>query len=83
MDSEMRELINVLKDISQSLKEINENNSIKMLTAKDISEKLKVNVNTATEILKRDDIPSIRIGKLKIEQSAFKNWLQSQREENE
>lgn len=80
MDEEVKQ---ILRDIQNSLQNIKENNSIEMLTAKDISKILGINVNAATEILKRDDIPSIRIGKLKIEQSAFKNWLQSQREENE
>ena len=77
MDEETKQ---VLKNIEKSLQNIVENNSIEMLTAKDVSKILGINVNAATELLKRDDIPSIKIGNLKIEKTAFKKWLQEKRE---
>lgn len=82
MNEELQEVKQILNSINQSLKDIKENNSIEMLTVKDVSKILGINVNSATELLKRDDIPSIKIGNLKIEESALKSWLQEKREKN-
>ena len=47
----------------------------KFLFAKDVSKILKVNTNVATELLKREDIPSIKdCGRLKVEEQAFLEW---------
>lgn len=80
MNEELQEMKQILNSINESLKDIKENNSIEMLTAKDVSKILGINVNSATDLLKRDDIPSIKIGNLKIEKSALKKWLQEKRE---
>lgn len=80
MNEELQEMKQILNSINQSLKDIKESSTIEMLTAKDVSKILGINVNSATNLLKRDDIPSIKIGTLKIEKSAFKKWLQEKRE---
>lgn len=82
MGENTNELLEVLKSINNSLQEIKQQDTIKMLSAKDVSKILGINVNSAIELLKRDDIPSIKIGSLKIEESALKNWLQEKREKN-
>lgn len=71
------EILKVLVDIKEELKT---SKKPKMLFAKDIANILHINLNEATDILKRDDINSIRIGRLKIEETQFYDWLQSKRE---
>lgn len=82
MGENTNELLEILKSIDNSLQAIKQQDTIKMLSAKDVSKILGINVNSATELLKRDDIPSIKIGNLKIEESALKSWLQEKREKN-
>lgn len=71
------QILNVLVDIRE---EIKTSKKPKMLFAKDIASILHINLNEATDILKRDDINSIRIGRLKIEETQFYDWLQSKRD---
>jgi len=75
----MTEVLEVLKEIRDGL---HGKNSPKILFAKDVANILKININEATAILKRDDINSIRIGRLKILEDEFYDWLRNKREKD-
>lgn len=47
----------------------------RFLFAKDVSKKLKINVNDATNLMKQENFPSIKgAGRLKVEEEAFTEW---------
>lgn len=69
-------LINVLQRLNTS------SNEPKFLTAKDVSKILKINVNSATELMQNDDFPSLKIGRLKVEEQAFLDWCRQNKKRN-
>ncbi len=73
------EILNELKKLNKNLEK---QNQIKILKAKDVAEIIGVNINRATEIMKRPNFPSIKdCGSLKVEEKAFINWLRSEEDE--
>ena len=75
-DSTAIQLIETMKDLTGTLQNLTfGTKEPKFLFAKDVSKILKVNTNVATELLKREDIPSIKdCGRLKVEEQAFLEW---------
>lgn len=67
------EILSVLKEINEKL---DERNNIKILFVEDVAKILGVNKNAATELLKSDEINSIKnFGRLKIEQNELLKWI--------
>lgn len=74
-------LINSINELNFNLQKLcNQSNELRFLFAKDVSRILKINVNTATNLMKSEDFPSIKIGVLKVEEQAFFEWCKQRHE---
>ena len=76
----MEKTITLLEEIKELLEK---QNRPKILFVKDVAEIMGINLNKANELWHRKDFPGINIGQKKVEQEAFKKWLQERREEND
>lgn len=75
------QLIEAIKQLAKTLQKIPiTTKEPKFLFAKDVSKILKINVNSATNLMKSEDFPSIKIGTLKVEEQAFFEWCKQRHE---
>ena len=73
------QLIQVIKDLNANLQNLKTTtDEPRFLFAKDVSKKLKINVNDATKLMKQENFPSIKgAGRLKVEKQAFNEWCRN------
>lgn len=73
-------LINSINELNSTLQKLcNQSNEPKFLYAKDVSRILKMNLNSATDLMKTDEFPSIKVGVLKVEEQAFLDWCRQKK----
>lgn len=52
-----------------------------MLTAKDVSKRLNVSVRYAYELMQRNDLPTVRMGRsVRVEECDLENWINKQKQ---
>ncbi len=74
-DSTAIKLTQSIEKLNSTLQQINKfNKEPKFLSAKDISKILGMNLNSATNLMKTDGFPSVKVGRLKVEEQAFWEW---------
>ena len=77
------QIITLLKEIKEGIKKQNEllenKDKPKMLFVKDVAKIMGINQNKANELWNIEDFPGIQIGQKKVEQEAFKKWVQERR----
>lgn len=79
-DSTAIKLIHSINELNATLQKLcNQSNEPKFLYAKDVSRILKMNLNSATNLMKTEEFPSIKIGILKVEKQAFLDWCRNKK----
>lgn len=72
------QLIESIKQLTHTLQKIPSiSNEPKFLFAKDISRILGINLNSATNLMKTEEFPSKKVGRLKVEEQAFIDWCRN------
>ena len=83
----MEELIKEQRRTNELLEKLlnkEEKPKIKMLYIKDVAKIMGMNQSDASKLWDRPDFPGIKgIGRDKVEETAFYNWLQEKRENRE